>query len=654
MKFFLLWIILLSLSPLWGQAQEDSVQLIEEVRISAPIAVSPTSWQNSRLSARRIEAMQASDVGDVLRKMSSVNLRSYGGLGGLKTISFRSLGAQHSAIVLDGFTALNSQNGQINLGQIQTANLIGAQDMQTQGGPSLLPVSSMLSGGTFFLQSFENVFGGEGVSLRLQSSWASFDQLDEFLAARWRKNTWQISASGAFRKASGAYPYRMENGLQTLESVRTHNAYQDVNAAAMLGRTGRASTFRLGYKGKEILQELPGAVILYNENRDETLNTWEHTFFGDFEYRLGSDISTRVHAQANQQAMRYADPDYLNATGGINVRYTNRVLNGGLMLIWKPSNWCFQVGTEEFVSDLQVSDTNFSQPLRLHNMTVLSARWVKRRVGLFLQVSSQFVSERNVGATAENRARVNPVLRFTYFSRSRNFEHFVWYRSTFRMPSFNELYYNGIGNVKLLPEDAHLCNYGVQWRKKKKLIAVQLQSNLFFNWVKNKIVAIPTQNLFIWSMQNVGQTMIYGADAVLATEWYFADNWKAELNLNYTWQRALDYSDPSSPTWRHQLAYIPQHTGNADLELRFKETGLLLSNYFISMRYALNENIPANEVNGFWIMDASLYHTFTIKKDHRLTVRGGVKNILDQSYAYIRSYVMPGRNFQITLNYAFH
>ena len=126
------------------------------------------------------------------------------------------------------------------------------------------------------------------------------------------------------------------------------------------------------------------------------------------------------------------------------------------------------------------------------------------------------------------------------------------------------------------------------------------------------------------------------------------------MNANYSYQRILDYTDPNSPTYKHQIAYIPVHTTNFDISLYFKKTGLRISNYYTSLRYSLNENIEQNEVEGFLVTDVSVFHRFVIKEKHQLRIHVGVKNLFNQSYAYIRSFVMPGRNYLISLSYAFN
>lgn len=642
------------LAPAFCWGQQDSVLQVDEMYVSFRQADTSASGLVNQLDTRQIQALQADDVGELIRKFSGVNLRAYGGLGGLKTISVRSLGAQHTVVNLDGFTLLSTQTGQVNLAQLQAVNLESVALANSPEENRNLPVSALVAGNALVLQSFENSWGREGISLRANAGIGSFGHGEGFLALKFRHKSWQVGASGSMRGANGNYPYRFENGYQTVSGYRTNNRYQDATGNISLLRKGRKSFFRIGYRHKIISQELPGAVILYGGVADERLNTEEGSLFADGEWKWKMSV-IRLYAQGVGQKLRYQDPGYLNASGGLDVEYTNRTLNGGINIRTAWKKWVFTAGTEEFVSDLQVNDSLFAAPLRLHNMSLLGARLQLSRIECTVQISSQYVSERNAnGQNAGDRFRVNPYAACVVYARNRRWMQTIWYRNSFRMPSFNELYYNSVGNVHLEPEDAHQFNYGLSWLAWNRKMRLEFRTNGFMNLVKNKIVAIPTQNLFVWSMQNVGQTRIYGGEASLDASWKWGKKWKAGLALNYTFQRALDYSDPASPTYKDQLAYTPVHSGNADLTLSFGKTGLLISNYAVAMRYMLNENVPQNEVPGFWITDIGVYHTFAFRKDQLLTLRGTVKNVFNQSYAFIRSYVMPGTNYLITLSYAIH
>ena len=98
--------------------QKSTIQEMKEVVISYSLdtILSSNEWES--LDSDDIQGLQANDAGDLIQKLTSTSIKSYGGLGGLKTVSSRGLGASHSAIVADGFSIQNTQNGQVNLGQI--------------------------------------------------------------------------------------------------------------------------------------------------------------------------------------------------------------------------------------------------------------------------------------------------------------------------------------------------------------------------------------------------------------------------------------------------------------------------------------------------------------------------------------------------------
>jgi vitamin B12 transporter len=62
-----------------------------------------------------LQKLGVTDVGSAFRFIPGVQLKDYGGIGGIKTVSFRSLGANHTGVVFDGIKIPNVQSGAINL-----------------------------------------------------------------------------------------------------------------------------------------------------------------------------------------------------------------------------------------------------------------------------------------------------------------------------------------------------------------------------------------------------------------------------------------------------------------------------------------------------------------------------------------------------------
>jgi hypothetical protein len=630
---------------------------MKEVVISYSLDTILNSNEWEGLDSEDIEGLQADDACDLIQKLTSTSIKSYGGLGGLKTVSSRGLGASHSAIVSDGFSIQNTQNGQINLGQIHADNIQHIIGGTNQSISLMLPISAQISGSQFSMETFENHFGNNGLQFRILGKQGSFNQLGSYGALKYSNKKILMSAHGSHRKTNGSYPYTIQNGAQTIQDFRLNNDYQDYTWGFTSGFKGRRSVFRLGFLQKKFEQGVPGAVILYNSSADERLTSRDNNIFGDYTLK-GNSTDVRVFFKLNENELHYEDPDFLNTYGGISDKYENKSLQVGANLV-KKFNKQFKVnfGLEQVLSQLNVDNPSFARPIRAHNYALIGVDYqFENKMNIKLEISSQYINENNLnGTSAKNRFRVNPFLKWSSKEHQSKFKHEFWYRNSFRMPSFNELYYNNIGNTSLLPEDAHQINYGWSiYPLHSKNNQLYIRQNFYTNFVSNKIVAIPTKNLFVWSMQNVENARILGADMKIGSHWNISKNIKTMIDVNYSYQSAVDISEEGSPTYGDQIAYIPIHTGNIDLSFLYKSMGIRFSNYTNSSRYALNENIEGNKVNGFIISTLSTFYTWNIKQSHIITLRFTIKNLFNESYAFVRSFVMPQRNYLIVLKYAFN
>ena len=73
-----------------------------EVRATAPTQI---------FSKEELNNLHVLQVSDAVKHFAGVTVKDYGGIGGLKTVSIRSLGAQHTAIGYDGIAITDCQTG---------------------------------------------------------------------------------------------------------------------------------------------------------------------------------------------------------------------------------------------------------------------------------------------------------------------------------------------------------------------------------------------------------------------------------------------------------------------------------------------------------------------------------------------------------------
>lgn len=634
------------------QSQERE-QHINEVNVVFKKLLSIDSLNGThQLDRKEIEALQPEDLGELLKKMPGTNLKAYGGLGGLKTVSIRGLGSQHTQVVIDGFGQTNTQTGQLNLGQLNLENVNSVVLQPGLSSDLKIPASAQLSGNALVIQSFQSSKPTKPINLRFTSRLGSFGQVDESLILKLGTSNFYGGGFFKFRRANGNYPYLITNYESTELKNRKNNDYQDINAGIDLHFNYKKHTINFYFSYFNADQGLPGAVVLYNDFAKQRLASTSRNYKLDYTTSI-KKVAFRFYANASIDSLRYQDPFYFGTNSIFTSSFTTRTgtmgINANAVL---KKHVQLNFGTEQIMSDLHSQQSLHATPSRSQNFTFLKGTYKKNTWNFIAQLGSQYIQERNSsGISAKDVMRFTPFFEIGKTIKKR-YSVFAFYRNSFRMPSFNELYYNNIGNTSLKPEDAHqfsLNNSFVIIERKKLGIGLQLAN--YYQRVNNMILAIPSKNLFVWTIQNIGKNEIIGSDVVLTMNYNWIKNWRTEVLANYTYQHSVDISNQTSPTYLHQLAYIPRHTTNLDLTILYKKNGIRVSSFYSSKRYSLNENIPANEIVAFAILDFSIFGNFEIGKCSKIRAQFTVKNSLNSSYAYVRSFIMPGRNYLITLTY---
>ena len=268
----------------------------------------------------------------------------------------------------------------------------------------------------------------------------------------------------------------------------------------------------------------------------------------------------------------------------------------------------------------------------------------------------QYILGRRSSVKTKDFFRANPYFGFAISPlKTEDFRLRLFYKNSVRLPSFNEMYYSQIGNLDLNPEDAHQINIGATYsfKQKKLLKDLTFRIDAYQNFVQNKIVSIPTKDLFVWSIQNVDKVSIFGLDVQVSSILKLAKKTTLNLSGNYSFQNALNKTDKNHITYNHQIAYIPKHQVNTQLGISSFGAFINWSSSFTGARFHLNENNDFNRLNSFWNNDLILGYEHKLKTKHRLKCTFTIGNIANARYEVVRSFPMLGRNYKIKLIYAF-
>ena len=173
----ILWTLLPSSAASFSVASDtlrgDSVRHLDEVVVTAD-GHSQSAFSSSprQIKARiDIEQLPAIQVSDVLKFLSGVNIKDYGGIGGLKTVSVRSLGAAHTGVAYDGISVADGQNGQIDIGRFSLDNVGTIELSNGQDDRIFVPARQLASAGLITIRTTKPTFRSRPLELNRKYHW---------------------------------------------------------------------------------------------------------------------------------------------------------------------------------------------------------------------------------------------------------------------------------------------------------------------------------------------------------------------------------------------------------------------------------------------------------------------------------------------------
>ena len=191
-----------------AQVSLDSIQDLPEFVVVAKSFREVIPVQ--KLSGKELKALNSFSVADAIRYFSGVQLKDYGGIGGLKTINIRSMGSHHVGIFYDGIQLGNAQNGQIDLGKYSLDNIDEISIYNGQKSDIFQPAKDFSTSGSVYIRSRTPRFEPNKLhNLKATMKTGSFDLVNPSVLYEYKIND-ELSASfnAEYINSSGKYKYR--------------------------------------------------------------------------------------------------------------------------------------------------------------------------------------------------------------------------------------------------------------------------------------------------------------------------------------------------------------------------------------------------------------------------------------------------------------
>lgn len=614
------------------------------------------------LSGKELEKLNVYSVADALRYFSGVQIKDYGGIGGLKTVNIRSMGSHHVGVFYDGIELGNAQNGVVDLGRFSLDNMEVISLYNGQKSAIFQPAKDYSSASAIYMQTRPPLFKGEKKNnLNIGVKGGSFSTINPSLLWEHRFNE-RISSSISteYMYTSGRYKftYAKKDGYDTtavrqngdVRMLRLENAFfgkipkGEWKAKAYLYNSER------GYPGAAVREE-PGK--FRHQDRQ-----WDTNLFvqGSFQNYFKPWYSLLANGKYAYDYLHYlSDPRLDVTTMYVDNYYRQQEIYASAAHLFTIYPWWSMSLSNDFQwNTLRADLIDFVYPTRNTILTSAATSFDFNR--LMLQASLLYThvddNTRTKGANAGTKNKYTPSVIATWQPLTKlplNVRAF--YKKVFRMPTLNDLYYTFIGNKDLKPEYTTQYDVGITFShtwNNHWLKSLDLQIDGYYSEVDDKIIAMPTSNQFRWTMINLGHVEIRGLDAAIRGEWGFG---KVELStlFNYTYQKAQDFTDPTSEWYGGQIPYIPWHGGSIILNGSYQTWSCNYSFIYTGERYEAVANIPENYAQPWYTHDFSLSKTFQWGKTG-IRVTAEINNIFNQQYEVVQCYPMPGTSFKIKLN----
>lgn len=636
-----------------AQQLTDSIFSLNEVVVTANRFTEVIPSQ--KLTGEELKGLSSLSVADALRYFSGVQLKDYGGVGGIKTVNIRSMGSEQMGVYYNGIQLGNAQNGQVDLGKFSLENVEEISLYNGQRSDIFQTAREFGSAGSIYLTTRRPRFKeGERANLKASLKAGSFDFLNPSVLFEYKITDDVFATFNAeWINASGKYKFRYRRVTPTGELAYDTIAVRengDIDAVRIEGGLqgymdkGKWKAYMYHYTSE---RGIPGAIVNNVWHRGERL--WDRNSFVQamFEYNITPKLSTKVNAKYAFDFTHYVNND--DKLIHVDNTYKQRELYAS----WANKYSILRNWDVSLAYDYQWNELSEYRDVARHTHWVSLATAYALGDCFKVQASAlaTIVDEEARGRDdVEDKFRITPAVFLSYKPlRSADLVLRAFYKQSYRMPTFNDLYYTDMGNAYLKPELATQYNVGVMYdldRNDNLFSFFRIGADVYYNKVKDKIVAYPKGQQFRWTMLNLGVVDIRGIDAQAMAVFRFPYEIELTTKLQYTYQQAIDITNPNDSYYRHQIPYVPWHSGSAIVMLKWRDWALNYSFIYVGERYNQQENIVYNYTQPWYTNDVSLIKSFNIKKvEMKVTLE--VNNLLNQDYDVILNYPMPKRNYRI-------
>lgn len=623
-----------------SKVQSDSTTVLSDLEVTA--AKKPLATVQS-LAGAELQALSTTSIADALKYFAGVQIKDYGGLGGLKTINVRSLGSQHVGVYIDGIRITNAQNGTVDLGKFSLSTLESVSLFNANKLEKNQSASEYASGATVYMRTRRP----ESDSISVLAAIGSFHTYRARINAQFAHRGWSGFIDGEYLNSKGDYPFRYKSQYEDTVGRRKNSDIEYYRIEGALFKNGFASHLYCYVSERGC----PGGIVRRLSDKYTNIGReWDRDIFAQasWQHNFNRMHSVKFNMKYVHEYLRYNTdyPENQN-TARVDNHYRQHDAYASAAYSLQPWEWLyFNTSYDARMSWLDADLKHFCPVRRLDQKAVIAVeadwRGFRAAASCLYQYYKDY-TRLKVGA-ADPLSKFTPSFTLGYNILGLSVR--AWYKCIFRAPTLNDLYYTQVGNRNLKPEYTRQWDVGLEYNYDRGHWAASVQLDGYINHIDNRIVCLPLKGTYTWSMMNYGKTYCRGLNGTLSGMFRTNNGWQISLLGSITLQDDVNRTNLESvETYNKPICYSPKFSSGATLIVGWKYVSLTVSELHVSRRIWSYAD-PRDILKPYDNVDLKLTGSWM-----GVTASLEVNDLFDVQYEHIQRYPMPGRQFRFTMSY---
>lgn len=598
-------------------AQNDSITKLKEVIVSDYNLKKFSSSQSVLTLNDSIINKNEALLTDLLNFNSVIYFKEYG-RGMLSTVSFRGTTASQTAVIWNGININSQMNGSTDFNTIPGSDY---NSISVKAGGGSVIYGSGAIGGTVHLNNDLAFYNRFDNSLKLD--YGSFNTIGVNYKMNVSDDRWATQIGFSKNTSTNDYEYPNNYNWKGEQRWNQNGQYDVMSLNANFGyKLNKNNSLKLYSQTSNTDRNT--SLISESETKSKYINSFSRNLIeynGNFK-QFTTNFKT-AYVYENYQYFADIDRDYYSY-GKTESLITKLDLG-------------YQLFKSTLINGvLDYNRTNgYGTSFGSHVREISSASLLVKQ-----QISKKWQNEFGVRKEFTDNYKP-PVL----FSLGSSYSFNEWYdlkfnfSRNFRIPTYNDLYWEEGGNQNLKPESSYQAEIGNVFSFEK----ITLSQTFYYIKIKDLLRWIPGNN-GIWAPQNTDKVYTYGAETLL--------NWKTNIGKNYISADATyAYTVSKNEETNKQLFFVPFNKVTGSLAYSYARLSVNYQFLYNGFVYTRSDNDPNEIIGDYTVSNLGIDYDFKFFDSLKLGFQ--ILNVFNEEYQSLEDRPMPGRNFNMYLTLKF-